>query len=639
MSEHDSDSGSQGSGSGRKGFVRDVMRRITPAGGRPGDDSDLDTGYPNRGAGAHGESTGDAERSGIGRAESESERLQDAMRFFGSDSNEFRHRLDRMLADFETLRRRYDQARTQHRDAERQNEKLVAMLQEAKQQIELLKEEVDKLCAPPNTYGIFLRANKDGTSEILMDGRPMRVNVHPNLDPFQLDEGQYVVLNEAFNIIEGAEYTQRGEVCTVVDSISDSRVIVSGHTDDERVITLSEPLRREHIKVGDPLLVDMRTQFAFEKLPKSSVEEVMLEEIPDVTYEDIGGLGDQIEILRDSVELPYLHPEVFREHKLRPPKGILLYGPPGCGKTLIAKAVANSLAKRIESRTGKNTTAYFLNVKGPELLNKYVGETESKLREVFKKAREKASEDVPVIIFFDEMDSLFRMRGSGISSDMEATVVAQFLSEIDGVESLENVIVIGASNRQDLIDPAVLRPGRLDLKVKVSRPDRDAARSILEKYLTADLPLHANSVEKYGGDKETACKKMIEEVVDNMYSTGDENKFLEVTYAKGEREIFYFKDFSSGAMLENIVARAKRKAVKRFLENGEHGIKTVDLIESVREEFKENEDLPNTTNPDDWARISGRKGERIINVRTLITGMERKEQTIENVSSGQGQYL
>ena len=467
----------------------------------------------------------------------------------------------------------------------------------------------------------------------------MRVNVHPNFDPFQLDEGQFVVLNEAFNIIEGGDYAQRGEVCIVVDSISDCRIIVSSHADDERVVTLSEPLRRENIKVGDPLLVDMRTQYAFEKLPKSSVEEVVLEEIPDVSYEDIGGLGDQIEILRDSVELPYLHPEVFREHELRPPKGILLYGPPGCGKTLIAKAVANSLAKRIETSTGKATNAYFLNVKGPELLNKYVGETESKLREVFKKARDKASEDVPVVVFFDEMDSLFRMRGSGISSDMEATVVAQFLSEIDGVESLENVIVIGASNRQDLIDPAVLRPGRLDLKVKVSRPDREAAREIMNKYLTPNLPIHEGAVAKHGGDCEVACAKMIDDVIDSMYSTGDENKFLEVTYAKGEREIFYFKDFASGAMLENIVARAKRKAVKRLIGGGERGITLDDMSQAVCEEFKENEDLPNTTNPDDWARISGRKGERIINVRTLITGVERREQTIENVSSGQGQYL
>ena len=614
MSQRDSESGS-----GRSGFVRDVMRRITPA----GDQTEDETG-PIAGVGP----------------DSGAEDLQDAMRFFGSDSNEFRHRLDRLLADFETLRRRYEQVRNQHRDAERQNEKLVSMLQESKQQIELLKEEVDKLCAPPNTYGVFLRSNKDETAEILVDGRPMRVNVHPDLDAFQLEEGQTVVLNEAFNIVEPAGYVQRGEVVTVADFVSESRLMVLGHSDDERVVNLAEPLRSEKIRVGDRLMVDPRTQYAYEKMPRSTVEEVMLEEVPDVTYDDIGGLGEQIEILRDSVELPYLHPEVFREYELRPPKGILLYGPPGCGKTLVAKAVANALAKKFETRTGRATTAFFLNVKGPELLNKYVGETESKLREVFKKAREKASHDNPVVVFFDEMDSLFRMRGSGISSDMEATVVAQFLSETDGVESLENVIVIGASNRQDLIDPAVLRPGRLDLKVKVSRPDAKAAKEIFRKYLTPNLPLHETTFERFGPDAEAVCAGMIDEVIESMYSTEDANKFLEVTYAKGEREIFYFKDFASGAMIENIVARAKRRAVKRSINHGEGGIKYQDMIESVREEFKENEDLPNTTNPDDWARISGRKGERIINVRTLITGIERNEPTIETLTGGgQGQYL
>jgi len=611
------------SGSGRGGKVfRDVMRRITPAGGPADDDA------PRAEAGAEG----------AGSAAEDVEQLQDAIRFFGSDSTEFRRRLDRLLGDFETLRRRYETVRDRHEQAERQNEKLVAMLQEAKQQIELLKEEVDKLCAPPNTYGVFTRANKDGTAEILSEGRSMRVNVHPNLDPFVLEEGQLVVLNEAFNVIEPAGYTQRGEISAVVDFVSEHRVVVLGHTDDERVVTLAEPLRREKIKVGDHLLIDPRTQYAFEKMPKSAVEEVVLEEVPDVSYEQIGGLKEQIGILRDSVELPYLYSEVFAEHELKPPKGILLYGPPGCGKTLIAKAVANALSKRIEEKTGKATPAYFLNVKGPELLNKYVGETEHKIREVFKKAREKAREDVPVVIFFDEMDSLFRMRGSGISSDMEATVVAQFLSEIDGVEALENVIVVGASNRQDLIDPAVLRPGRLDLKVKVHRPDAKAAGEIFSKYLTPNLPLHESVLTKYEGDGAAACKAIIDDVIENMYSTGDENKFLEVTYAKGEREIFYFKDFSSGAMIENIVARAKRKAVKRQIDTDERGIKSDDLIESVREEFKENEDLPNTTNPDDWARISGRKGERIINVRTLMTGISRKEESIEEVP-GQGQYL
>jgi proteasome-associated ATPase len=605
-------------GSGRKGFVRDVIRRITPVDEHGGDAPE-----------------DERERGPARPLQDEVEDLHDSMRLFGAESPEFRRQLDRLLAEFETLRRRYQLTRDQSADAERQNERLVNALHDAKQQIELLKEEVDKLCAPPNNYGIFNRPNKDGTAEIVVDGRPMRVNVHPNVDPFQFEEGQLIVLNEAFNIIEASGYVSRGEIAAVVDFIADNRAIVLGHTDDERVITLAEPLRHEKLKVGDHILFDPRTNYGFEKLPKSSVEEVVLEEIPDVTYENIGGLGEQIEALRDSVELPYIYPDVFAEHKLSPPKGILLYGPPGCGKTLIAKAVANSLAKSIEQRTGKETTPYFLNVKGPELLNKYVGETEHKLREVFKKAREKASEDVPVVIFFDEMDSLFRMRGSGISSDMEATVVAQFLSEIDGVESLKNVIVIGASNRQDLIDPAVLRPGRLDLKIKVNRPDVEAAREIFSKYLTADLPFHPSALAKYGDDPQKAVDGMIEETINRMYESSDENKFLEVTYAKGEREIFYFKDFASGAMIENIIARSKKKAVKRFIENQERGIKFEDIIDSVNDEFKENEDLPNTTNPDDWARISGRKGERIINVRTLMTGISRKERSIENVSSGQ----
>jgi proteasome-associated ATPase len=601
--------------SGRRGFLR-RFSSASPGGPREGDESERERGMART-------------------LQEEAEDLREALRFFGGDSAEFRRRLDRILAEYEAQRRRATLLRDQLGDAERQNEKLVATLQEAKQQIELLKEEVDKLCAPPNGYGVYLRSNKDGTAEIIVDGKAMRVNVHPNVDVSHFEEGQLVVLNEAFNVVEGAGFTQRGEICSISEILGDGRAVVLGHTDDERVVTLASPLRRERLKVGDNLLVDTRTQYAFEKMPKSSVEEVALEEVPDVTYAQIGGLGEQVQILRDAIELPYLHPDVFAEHKLHPPKGILLYGPPGCGKTLIAKAVANSLAKRIEEKTGRQTPAYFLNVKGPELLNKYVGETEHKIREVFKRAREKANEDVPVVIFFDEMDSLFRMRGSGISSDMEATVVAQFLSEIDGVEALKNVIVIGASNRQDLIDPAVLRPGRLDLKVKVSRPDKPAAFEIFTKYFTPDLPLHPTMRGRYGDDAAKIVEAMLRETIEKMYSTGDENKFLEVTYAKGEREIFYFKDFSSGAMIENIVARAKKMAVKRVIADGERGIKIEDLHQAVRDEFKENEDLPNTTNPDDWARISGRKGERIINVRTLITGISRKERSIENVDSGQ----
>jgi proteasome-associated ATPase len=554
---------------------------------------------------------------------------------FPKEANGMGTRLEKLLSDYETLKRRYEITKDQLYEAEKQNEKLVAALQDAKTQIDALKEEVDKLCAPPNTYGSFQRANKDGTAEILVDSRQMRVNVHPRVDVMMLQEGQQLVLNEAFNVVEACDYDTRGEVVQVKDVLDNGRAIVLGRADEERVVSLSGPLRREKLSVGDCLMINPRTSFATEKLPKSAVEEVVLEEVPNIQYSDIGGLDEQIETLRDAIELPYLYAEEFREHKLDPPKGILLYGPPGCGKTLIAKAVANSLAKRIEERSGKETRSYFLNVKGPELLNKYVGETEHKIREVFKKAREKAEQDLPVVLFFDEMDSLFRLRGSGISSDMEATVVAQFLSEIDGVESLRNVIVIGASNRQDLIDPAVLRPGRLDLKIKVGRPEESGALDIFSKYLTPDLPFHEEDLQAHGGGPKALVESQIQRVVRRMYTPSEDNKFLEVTYAKGDRETFYFKDFSSGAMIENIVARAKKAAVKRYITNGERGIKYADLDRAVGDEFKENEDLPNTTNPDDWARISGRKGERIVNVRTLISGISRNEKSIENVTAGQ----
>ncbi|MFQ5513305.1 MAG: proteasome ATPase [Myxococcota bacterium] len=603
-----------GSGSGRRGFVRDVMKRISSPGTR------------------------DEPRPEGARDLDDLESLRDALHFLGPDAGDLVRRVERLLMEYELLRQRHERARQQIYDAERQNEKLVNTLQDAKQQIDMLKEEVDKLCAPPNTYGTFERANKDGTIEINVDGKMMRVNVHPSVRIEDLMEGQLLVLNEAFNVVDACGFEPRGEVAQVSEVLDDGRVIVLGRADEERVVTLSQPMRRERLKAGDNLLVSPRTGFGVEKLPKSTVDQVVLEEVPNVNYEDIGGLGDQIEVLRDAIELPYLHADEFRKYDLAPPKGILLYGPPGCGKTMIGKAVANSLAQRIAEVRGGEAKSYFLNVKGPELLNKYVGETEHKIREVFKNAREKAEEDVPVVIFFDEMDSLFRMRGSGISSDMEATVVAQFLSEIDGVESLRNVIVIGASNRQDLIDPAVLRPGRLDLKVKVNRPDAKGAREIFIKYLKTGLPYHAEARARYGDEPQKIVRGMVDAVIENMYAETEENKFLEVTYAKGEREIFFFKDFASGAMIRNIVDRAKKKGVKRSIEHGETGIKTDDLLDAVREEFKENEDLPNTTNPDDWARISGRKGERIINVRTLISGISRTERSIETVG-GSGQYL
>ncbi len=522
------------------------------------------------------------------------------------------------------------------------NERLTATLREARSQILTLKAEVDRLAEPPSAYGVFLQTLEDGTINILTGGRKMRVVATPNVDVAALVPGQEVMLNEAMNIVDVAGFERRGDIVMLKEILEGGeRALVIAHTDEEQVVHLAEPLRTQRLRAGDSLLVDIRSGFALERIPKAEVEELVLEEVPDIHYEDIGGLSNQIEMIRDAVELPFLHADLFREHELRPPKGILLYGPPGCGKTLIAKAVANSLAKKVSAREGLEAgRSFFLNIKGPELLNKYVGETERHIRLVFQRAREKASEGMPVIVFFDEMDSLFRTRGSGVSSDVENTIVPQLLSEIDGVEGLENVIVIGASNREDMIDPAILRPGRLDVKIKIERPDAQAAADIMAKYLTAKLPLHADDLSEHGGDPDATVASMIQRTVERMYSDAPENRFLEVTYANGDKEVLYFKDFNSGAMLENIVARAKKSAIKAFLETGQKGIRVQHLLSACVDEFRENEDLPNTTNPDDWARISGKKGERIIFIRTLVQGKQGDEpgRTIDNVANT-GQYL
>jgi proteasome-associated ATPase len=523
-----------------------------------------------------------------------------------------------------------------------QNDRLAATLREARDQIVALKEEIDRLAQPPAGFGIFLSRYEDGTVDVFTGGRKLRVAVSPDVETDVLRAGQEVMLNEALNVVRAMAFERVGEVVMLKELLADGdRALVIGHTDDERVVRLASPLKDSVMRAGDSLLLEPRSGFVYERIPKSEVEELILEEVPDIDYADIGGLSRQIDQIRDAIELPYLHADLFREHDLRPPKGVLLYGPPGCGKTLIAKAVANSLAKQVAARTGKaEEKSYFLNIKGPELLNKYVGETERHIRLVFQRAREKAGDGTPVIVFFDEMDSLFRTRGSGVSSDVENTIVPQLLSEIDGVESLENVIVIGASNREDMIDPAILRPGRLDVKIKIERPDAEAARDIFSKYLTVGLPLHADDLAEHEGSPGAAVEAMIQRSVERMYTESEDNRFLEVTYANGDKEVLYFRDFNSGAMIQNIVDRAKKMAIKEFLETGTKGIRVQHLLTACLDEFKENEDLPNTTNPDDWARISGKKGERIVFIRTLVSGKEGIEagRSIDTVANT-GQYL
>jgi proteasome-associated ATPase len=552
-----------------------------------------------------------------------------------------RERVSSHPHDLAMLERRLADARSDARSSSANNERLAATLREARDQIVTLKGEVDRLAQPPASFAVFLDTHEEHTADIYTAGRKMRVSVSPDVDLDSLDPGREVMVNEAMNVVAALDYDEVGEVVILKEMLEDGeRALVVGHGDEESVVRLATRLKDQPIRSGDSLLIDRRVHFAYERIPKMDVEELVLEEVPDIDYSVIGGLGSQIEAIRDAVELPFLHKDLFIEHELKAPKGILLYGPPGCGKTLIAKAVANSLAKKVTETTGEEGRSFFLNIKGPELLNKYVGETERHIRLVFQRAREKASDGMPVIVFFDEMDSLFRTRGSGVSSDVENTIVPQLLSEIDGVEGLDNVIIIGASNREDMIDPAILRPGRLDVKIKIERPDAEAAREIFSKYLTPTLPLHAEDLAEFDQNRQATVAGMIERTVARMYEDSEENQFLEVTYAGGDKEVLYFKDFNSGAMIQNIVDRAKKTAIKDLLDTGARGLRIGHLLQACLDEFAENEDLPNTTNPDDWAKISGKKGERIVFIRTLISSKKGTQpgRSIDTVTNT-GQYL
>ena len=581
-------------------------------------------------------SSEDLERR-IAQYDREVQELQAQLKLVSEELSLTRRRLDAAPRHIHTLERRLAETSASLEGTRDNNERLASTLKEARDQLAALKGEVEKLTQPPSSYGVFL-AHEEGSADIHTSGRKLRVQISPDVDISKATRGQEVMLNEALNIIALCDFEVQGEVVTLKEVMEDGRrALVIARSDEERVVELAQPLIDAHLRSGDHLLLDAKSGHALERLPKPEVEELILEEVPDISYEDIGGLASQIEEIRDAVELPFLHGELFKEHELEPPKGVLLYGPPGCGKTLVAKAVANSLAKQVASKYGRSDRrSYFLNIKGPELLNKYVGETERQIRQIFQRAKEKSEEGVPVIVFFDEMDSLFRTRGSGISSDMESTIVPQLLAEIDGVESLKNVIVVGASNREDLIDPAILRPGRLDVKIKIERPDETAAIDIFSKYLTTTIPIAQTEIERHGSP-EAAVAAIIRATVERMYSDEDENRFLEVTYANGDKEELYFKDFSSGAMVENIVRRAKKMAIKRAISGEAKGINEQDMLAAIHQEYRENEDLPNTTNPDDWARVSGKKGERIVYIRTLVSEHKDGEspRQVERVQTGQ----
>lgn len=468
----------------------------------------------------------------------------------------------------------------------------------------------------PAVEGVEIAATVEPGVDIIQNGRRLRVAVSPLIELQRISAGAEVLLNESLTIVSVMPAERTGELARVKEVLDDGLLVIVGRGDETRVVRRADRLVAERIRVGDAVTVDVRTGHALDLVPLSEVQDVVLEEVPDVSYADIGGLGPQIEAIRDAVELPFLHPGLYREHGLKAPKGILLYGPPGTGKTLIAKAVAHSLA----SRSTEEQRSYFLNIKGPELLNKYVGETERHIRTIFARAREKASDGYPVVVFFDEMESLFRTRGSGVSSDVETTIVPQLLAEIDGVERLDNVIVIGASNREDMIDPAILRPGRLDVKIRIDRPDARGAAEIFSKYLTATLPLHPEELTAHDGDRQATVDAMIAATAQALYARTPQTRFVEVTYTDGTTRTLHFADFASGAVIANIVDRAKKHAIKEFLSSGAEvkGLRTAHLLRGVTEEFAEQEDLPDTSSPEDWARISGHRGGRVAHLRRLV---------------------
>ena len=507
------------------------------------------------------------------------------------------------------------------------NAKLVSMLKASRDKLEEMNARLEALAEPPSTYGTLLAVSHKGQeAEVFTNNRRMRVPVSPLVDRAAMVPGCTVRLAEGLQVVEVTGIEDSGDIAQVVEIVGE-RVIIADKMGEESVVKAAGSLRdavlAKDITPGDSVIVDRRSGWAFEAVPRTEVTSLVLEEVPDVSYEDIGGLSHQIEQIRDAVELPFLHPEIYLEYGLRPPKGVLLYGPPGNGKTLIAKAVANSLAQQMGGQSGGVAAAgedkpraksYFLNIKGPELLNKFVGETERQIRQIFEQARRVASSGKPVIVFFDEMEAIFRTRGTGVSSDMESTVVPQLLAELDGVESVGNVIVIGASNREELIDPAVLRPGRLDVKIRVERPDASAAEDILSKYLTSAIPMNEQLVAEHGS-ADAAAAHLRGRVISQVFATDASRRYVTLHFADGSSKDLFWSDFVSGAMLANIVDRAKTSAIKNALRGTTTGGLTVQHVEdAVAAEAHDNEDLPDTTNPAEWARIYGHTNKRVVDI-------------------------
>lgn len=551
-----------------------------------------------------------------------------------SENNQQRHVSQQ---DYERVLRQLNIANDNRRNMDRQlrvagerNQKLVNALTKTKNEMEHLRLALSQDVAPPLNSALVISVQGGAMTyhdlaegktpaefeehlDVLLGGRLVRITASPLLSLSKVKPGMTVLLNENTQAVLSLGFEGYGDVVTIREVLDREHVVVDMPNQLKAVARISGALDADTLTTGDSVTYDSRLQMVTSLVPSTDAQELVLEEVPDITYSNIGGLSSQIALMRDAVELPFLHPEVYREHELTPPKGILLYGPPGNGKTLIAKAVANSLAARAAELSGKSQkTGYFLNIKGPELLDKYVGETERQIRDIFSAAREKAQAGNPVVVFFDEMESLFRTRGTGRSSDVETTIVPQLLAEIDGVESLDNVIVIGATNREDMIDPAVLRPGRLDVKIRINRPDREGAREIFALYLTEGLPINDEEVNR-AGSKQVAIETMIETVVEALFSAEPKNRYIRVDLKNGVSRWLTRGDFLSGAVVRNIVDHAKKQAIKSFLAGGAKGITTQHLLEAARVEFEDQVEVPQISEIEDVLSTLNVR-QRVINV-------------------------